>query len=279
MTVSSSSKDHGTFWHLCSILGRSTSAKDPKKDMNVCTDILITVLKGHYVAAACTLLEIDDPEGKPKTLPAFHSMSARERYSFIINISSKVLDTCGLVDAAILGEKVEETGDGIVNYARVFCHHASLALEFMDAVSEGDGNRVCRCWRILLLHFHSNGHTKYAWEALRLQFQLTTLPYPVAHHLKWGRLVNTHGGLGRNLSCDLHNEHLNKLFKDIVHNLGANLTETIVTRAAWSVSTLYDISHAFDKATEIPVTQSAHSTLDDAKDVKQVVAVVTKVRF
>lgn len=246
--------------------------------MNACTDILITVLKGHYIAAACSLLEIDDPQGKPKSLPALHKMSARERYSYIMDLSSKVLDKCGLVDAAILGEKVKETGDGVVDYARVFCHHASLALEYMDAVEHGDGHRIWRCWRILLLHFHSNGHTKYAWEALRLQFQLVTLPYPVAYHLKWGRFINTHGGQGRSISCDLHNEHLNKLFKDIVHNLGANLTEATVTRAARSVSTLYDIAYSFDKVTEVPITQSAHSTLDDAGDVKQVVSVVTKAK-
>ena len=48
-------------------------------------------------------------------------------------------------------------------------------------------------------------------------------------------------------SCDLHNEHLTKLSKDIVHNLGANLTEANVTRAARSVSTLYDIADSFDK--------------------------------
>lgn len=207
MTVASSSKDHATFWHLCGLPGRSQSAKDPKKDMNSCTDTLITILKGHYIAAACNILGIDDPEGKPKSLPIFQNMSARERYAYIINISAKVLDKCGLVEAAILGGEVSETGDGIVNYAQVLCHHASLALEFMDAVSEGDGNRVCRCWKIFLLHFHPNGHTKYAWEALRLHFQLATLPLPVAHHLKWGRFVNTHGGQCRNISCDLHNEH------------------------------------------------------------------------
>lgn len=70
----------------------------------------------------------------------------------------------------------------------------------------------------------SNGHTKYAWEALCFQLQLVTLPHPVAHQLKWGRFVNTHGGPGRNISCDLYNKHMNKLFKDFVHNLIANLT-------------------------------------------------------
>ena len=37
-----------------------------------------------------------------------------------MNISSKILEKCGLVSAAILGEKVEETGDSVLDYARVF---------------------------------------------------------------------------------------------------------------------------------------------------------------
>ena len=110
--------------------------------------------------------------------------SARDRYSYIMDISSKVLEKCGLVSAAILGEKVEEIGDGVIDYTWVFCHHASLAVEYMDVVEHGDGHRISHCWRILLLHFHSDGHTKYVWEALCLQFQLVTLPHPVAHHLK-----------------------------------------------------------------------------------------------
>jgi hypothetical protein len=56
-----------------------------------------------------------------------------------------------------------ENGDGVVDYARVFCHHASLALEYIDAVELGAGHCIPRYWRILLLYFHSIGHTKYAW--------------------------------------------------------------------------------------------------------------------
>ena len=97
--------------------------------MNTCIDAMMTILKGHYVASACHLLGIDDPESKPRNLPDFSKMSAWEKYSFIINLSSEVLNNCGPVDAAILGQKVTETEDGIFNYARVFCHHASLALE------------------------------------------------------------------------------------------------------------------------------------------------------
>ena len=38
---------------------------------------------------------------------------------------------------------------------------------------------------------------------------------------KWGNLVNTHGGKGRNLPCDLHNEHVNRLYKQLIANMGA----------------------------------------------------------
>ena len=52
------SSDHDTFGHFCSLLGRLPNARDPKKYMNACTDILFTMLKGHYVAYACILLGI-----------------------------------------------------------------------------------------------------------------------------------------------------------------------------------------------------------------------------
>ena len=46
---------------------------------------------------------------------------------------------CTLVTESIIKETVKETGDGKNNYARTLCHYASLALEFTDAWSEGDG--------------------------------------------------------------------------------------------------------------------------------------------
>ena len=268
-----SSKDHGTFWHLCSLLGRLPSVKDPKKDMNACTDILFTVLKGHYIAAACNELGIDNPNSlPPETLPDFQRVSARERYSFIMKLSTQVLKRCEVVEEALIGEIVQDKEDGVANYARVFCHHATLALEFTNAWSMGDGNRICQCWKFMMLHFRSMGHTKYAWEALRQQFQLATLPPHLSYQLKWGRFINTHGGIGKNIPCDLHNEHLNKLFKEIFNNMGANASEAAITRAARSVTA----SSTFHKETGVPVTRSAHSTLDDTKDINSVVSVIIK---
>ena len=176
-----------------------------------------------------------------------------------------------MVREAILLQKIPKGDDQINNYARVLCHLGSLALEFSDAWKEGDGERLCRCWRVFLLHFRMNGNTKYAWEALRLQLQLLSLPPQLSMQIKWNRCVNTHGGLGRNIPCDLHNEHINKLFKEIITNMGANLTDEAMRRAARSVTTLRQMRDNFDKLSGVPVGTSAHDS-----DVLRVASVVMR---
>lgn len=44
-----------------------------------------------------------------------------------------MVESCGLVEQAILGGTVPDAGDKVHNYASVFMHYASLALEFHDA--------------------------------------------------------------------------------------------------------------------------------------------------
>ena len=92
--------------------------------------------------------------------------------------------------------------------------------------------------KIFKLHFHAERRTKYALEALRFQLQLATLSPDLVHQLTQGRFVNTHGGPGMNRHCDVHNEHVNKLFKEVISNMGANFTETASIRAAWAVTSL-----------------------------------------
>ena len=117
----------------------------------------------------------------------------------------------------------------------------------MDAWTEGDGERICRCWKILLLHFCDGGCTKYAWEALRLLFQLKQLSPSLAHQVKWSRFVNCKGGSGHNIPCNLHNEHVNKVIKDIVNNMGGSLTEQAIRQAGQSVTMVHDIAYNFDR--------------------------------
>ena len=98
----------------------------------------------------------------------------------------------------------------------------------------------------------------------------------MSHHIKWERFINVHGGPGRNIPCDLFNEHMNKLFKDIIAHMGANVTEKTVQRAARSVTTLTKVMQVFDKQTGISVQNKAHADRQDDNDVSKVADVLIK---
>ena len=83
-------------------------------------------------------------------------------------------------------------------------------------------------------------YTRSPIEALRLQLQISHLPSSIVQQIIWDRFVNTHGGLGRNLLCDLHNEHINKELKAAIKHMGANFTQHVLTSIARSI-TLYVI--------------------------------------
>ena len=217
--------------------------------MNACTDILFTVLKDHYVAYACTLLGISSPEDTPENLPSL--TTKQDNMKFIAELSRQVVNNFSIIGDCLLQKTLQKASDTAYDYARVFGHFASLALELKDAWSEGDGERVIQCLKVFMVHFRCSGRTKYSWEILRMLFQLEYLPPSLSHQLKWARFVNTHGGLGRNIPCDLFNEHMNKIFKQVVQNMGPNMTSQAITRAARSVTTLCQITDKFDRETNV----------------------------
>ena len=98
----------------------------------------------------------------------------------------------------------------------------------------------------------------------------------LVHQLTWGRFVNTHSGKGRNIPCDLHNEHVNKQFKEIVENMGSNFTQQASTTAARSVTTLTSLAEKFDRATGIHPESSAHTRRSDRDDVIKIVDVIRR---
>ena len=116
----------------------------------------------------------------------------------------------------------------------------------------------------------------YALEAVRLQMQLASLPPQLVHQITWGRFVNTHGGLGHNLPCDFHNEHVNKLIKEHIKHMGSNFSQKAITNVARSVSFMEVITNRFDQQCGIHPESSAHSTRSDVNDVKKVVSIVLR---
>ena len=158
---------------------------------------------------------ISSPSEIPQSLAAVKQSSAARQQQCIYGIAQTIVAKFSIVEEALLLQSMPKRDDRVNNYAHVLCHFGSIALEFKDAWQEGDGDQICQCWKVFLLHFYQNRRTKYAWEALHLQLQIHSLPPQLSSV-----------------------ERVNKLFKEIIANMGSNMTEESIHRAAWSVTAL-----------------------------------------
>ena len=77
--------------------------------------------------------------------------------------------------------------------------------------------------------------------------------------------MNSHGGKGRNLPCDLHNEHVNRLYKQLI---------AVVLQEQCP-----PLRGLLLRQTGIHPEETDHSRKSDAKDVQIVVEVVLKARI
>ncbi|XP_068753359.1 uncharacterized protein [Montipora capricornis] len=114
-----------------------------------------------------------------------------------------------------------------------------LLFDFNDAVREGDGERLFDIYKLALLLYHREGHTKYAYVVLlHLVKVVAILPKFQAHRLKWNRFYNKYGGKGNNISLDFKKEQQNKVLKTFWRALGANINENNGARVAHAVEQL-----------------------------------------
>ena len=78
-----------------------------------------------------------------------------------------------------------------------------------------------------------SSHSKYALEAYHFLTQVMALQSPrQAHQLMWNRTCNPKASAGNNVELDLHQEHLNRVFKDDINTFRANITEGSIKRNA-----------------------------------------------
>ena len=147
-----------------------------------------------------------------------------------------------------------------------------LCLEFYDAIKEGDGERIVRCWKFLLLHFKADGKgsTKYALEALYLILQLNAILSPrQAHRLMWNRTIRGKDG---NIPLDLDLEHDNRMAKEAIKKLGRNINEKSVTRIIKAQQTASKMLHSFDKTLSVMRRSGRHTSVSDDKDFEKLLS-------
>ena len=160
-------------------------------------------------------------------------------------------------------------------YAKEVLSLGLMYMEFQDAIREGDGQRVLRCWKYMLLLCKASNRRNYALEGLNLLFQYYNYLSPRAEQLLYSRFINVHGLPGRNISCDLHMEHLNRVVKTCIQHLGPNKLESAIVRSSRCSHALLLIGDNFDETSGISSHSGGHKAIDDSKDLHRILLVLT----
>ena len=113
------------------------------------------------------------------------------------------------------------------------------------------------------------GLQSYSIEASTLQAQYHCLLSPrMAMQLITSRTVNILGHPGKNVSCDLHMEHLNKEAKNSITGFGSNITDVAVTRIGRSLGHTIKVVKCYDLVNGIKEPSSRRSQRSCEKDME-----------
>lgn len=251
---------------------------DPTKNFNACEDFFLVAVSGYIIAAAMKALKMTSMSAKPA---AFTAIGAKPEDVWMLDNERRkeVLDKvcCEVVKCAEFSfiQEVSPGKDGVSSYSKKLLGLGCFYLEYRDAIKEGDGTRVLRCWRYLLPIFFGTGRTNYSCEVLNMLHQELTLPPRLAAQLLWSRFVNTHGVPGRNIAADLYMEHLNRVAKDAIKGLGANKTERAIGRVGKAIGTIAPLLQKFDTVNNIREVSGAHKRANVNKDTEVIVTELT----
>ena len=266
--------EKGTLYQLRNLLDRRNVSKHPKSNVNAAEDFLEAVVIGHILTAVMSHLGMASSNDRPSSSLISHDLwmeDDTERGRILSAISASIVEK--YVDLATAfktqPQKSKEKSEGTVyDYACEVISLALLYLDMKDSVREGDGDRIILVWKYLMLLYRASGRKNYAIEALTLltQYHITLAPN-LAEQVKWSRFVNATGLPGHNISCDLHNEHLNRTVKTAIEGLGSNKSKTGITRAGKAIGVLKEVTESYDKEAGVTVPSGKHSRKSMEKDI------------
>lgn len=172
--------------------------------------------------------------------------------------------------------------DEVYSYNCALLEDGLFFLNFLDAIAEGDGNRIIRQYKFLLLSFRADGQqsTKYALECLYQSFLVNALLCPRdVERFTWNRTVNTFGGTGRNVPLDLDMEHSNRFLKQAIKNLGPNVTEKAVKRICHAERDMRKLLKRLDHSLQRVTDSGRHTHSDTERDLDTLItrAVITDI--
>ena len=188
----------------------------------------------------------------------------QDRKQLLTNICERIIDR--FITFKFHGI-AHRSNDNVHEYNALLLSIGCFYFEFVDAIKEGDGERVLRCWRYLLPIFRGAGRTNYSIEVLNMLCQHDYKFTPrMSQELIWSRFINVHGLPGRNIAADLHMEHLNKLCKEAICGLGVNKTAKAICRIGKALGTLSPVVDQYDYNNHVSDCSALRSIASAEKD-------------
>jgi len=268
-----SAADHGSLYQLRNKLNRTNVVNSPKKDVNACEDFLNIVTSSLIVSTTCVALNMKSKDDCPSEQYVHDSQNLWTKN--LVERQEELKKICELVYEKYISfqyngnDCVQDENDQVFSYSLQLLRFGCFFMEFSDAIREGDGDRVMRCWKYFMVIFCSSGNKNYACESLNVLLQnYYTLSPRLSSQLKWNRFVNTHGRTGRNIPVDLEMEHLNKIAKSGLRYLGSNKSEESIKRVGRAIGTVAPLLESFDSENHVHPVSSAQKRAKADKDVE-----------
>ena len=267
--------------HLQNIIRRTNLPTKVKDNFRAVQDFISVVTEAHIVAAALTLYKMKSRDSEPVGIAAPEDPLALNQ--FMLRTVGKLLDTYVSkffesikdTDSTPDSQPSQTDDDGVGSYASLVMGYGLMAENMHDACKEGDGDRLARCWKFLLLHFKGDGRTKYALEAFRFIVETSGLLSPrKAHQAKWNRTCNPKGGCGNNVPLDLNCDFLNRTFKDNVNTFLPHITTRSVERSSQSLEKVNDTLANFDSITHVHRDGGHHVLPDTLSDFSSILNIL-----
>ena len=170
--------------------------------------------------------------------------------------------------------------DDMFCYQLSFLEYGMIVLNFYDAISEGDGARIIRCWKFMLPHLQKDGSRsrKYALEGLYILCQIqAVLSEQSAHSLIWNRFHKAKTSYGGNIPLDLMLEHYNNAMKSVIRQLGPNNTnKKAVDRYAKAITINMELLDNFDHECRVIRRSGKHSKTASLKtDLQKIITALS----
>jgi len=163
--------------------------------------------------------------------------------------------------------------DCINNYHTARMTFGLIMMLFTDSVKEGDIKRLLPCLKVFLLMLHTQHRVKYSYVVLLFLAKVKSiLPSGIAYEVMHNRFFNTSGKPGGNIPLDLRMEHLNKLLKIALKQLGSNISETGAQRIATGLDGLERLISNVHNDTMMQTNSGYHSS----KHLKEIVFLITE---